>query len=375
MPVDRPFTDPDEEDRPLRPAWEDTPDETDADRAGGARRQPRAAGRTPLSGAAWPAAAELPDLLTPLALATDALARLDARAAAAPDAVRAGLLARMAFAEAAGWLAHAHAWVHPLDLALRAAGLTASTALAAVGRGHRALPQTFAGPFDPPDWADAAVRPPGRRRPRARPRPWRSPACWRACRAAGRARPASPMPPRPRSRCRRLAASALDADRLAAWWATHAPPAATAAAVRSRGGGTTSPAAAARAGPRRRLPGWRTRSPRRRRRRSPCSPPPPAAGWAGREPGPPCAPCSCRYGRPIRRWASAIRTALPTLRSDAADRLVGRHRTDHLATRLPAPDRRKRPDGTARTGSARGRRGAGQGPDDLAATGDRGCPT
>ncbi len=36
-----------------------------------------------------------------------------------------GLLARLALTEAAGWLAHAHAWVHPLDLALRAADLTA----------------------------------------------------------------------------------------------------------------------------------------------------------------------------------------------------------------------------------------------------------
>ena len=60
----------------------------------------------------------------------------------------------MAVAEAAGWLAHAHAWVHPLDLALRALGLTAPTALAAVGAGHRALPQTFAGPAEPRDWAD-----------------------------------------------------------------------------------------------------------------------------------------------------------------------------------------------------------------------------
>jgi hypothetical protein len=68
--------------------------------------------------------------------------------------VRDGLRARMATAEAAGWLAHAHAWVHPLDLSLRAAGLTASTALAAVGRGARSLPQTFAGPADPLDWAD-----------------------------------------------------------------------------------------------------------------------------------------------------------------------------------------------------------------------------
>ena len=153
MPVDRPFTDPDEEDRPLRPAWEDTPDETDADRAGARAGSPGPPGGRRCPAQRGPPPPSSPICSVPLALATDALARLDARAAAAPDAVRAGLLARMAFAEAAGWLAHAHAWVHPLDLALRAAGLTASTALAAVGRGHRALPQTFAGPFDPPDWA------------------------------------------------------------------------------------------------------------------------------------------------------------------------------------------------------------------------------
>ena len=68
--------------------------------------------------------------------------------------MRVGLIARLAYAEAAGWLAHSHAWVHPLDLSLRAAGLTASTALAAVGRGHRSLPQTFAGTADPRAWAD-----------------------------------------------------------------------------------------------------------------------------------------------------------------------------------------------------------------------------
>ena len=95
-------------------------------------------------GDAWAAGAG-DMLLSPLCDAADALARLDARAAAAPDTMRDGLVARLALAEAAGWLAHAHAWVHPLDLALRAAGLTGSTAVAAAGRGHRVLPQTFAG--------------------------------------------------------------------------------------------------------------------------------------------------------------------------------------------------------------------------------------
>src|SRR5689334_18086473 len=133
-----------------RPAWEDTPDETDADLRP-ARRQP---GLRPGAAAAWLAGADLPVLLTALSGASDSLARLDARAAAAADAVRDGLLARLADHEAAGFLACAHAWVHPLDLALRAAGLTASTALAAVGAPRRALPQTFAGAVAPAPWTE-----------------------------------------------------------------------------------------------------------------------------------------------------------------------------------------------------------------------------
>ena len=252
------------------------------------------------------------------------MARLDARAAAAPDAVRAGLLARMAFAEAAGWLAHAHAWVHPLDLALRAAGLTASTALAAVGRGHRALPQTFAGPFEPPDWAT----PPFDRlaegdrvlsealtlaRVLARlPGGGSDPAGF-----AGAAEAAVTL--------QGLAAGALDVDRLAAWWATHAPPA-----------------------------------PQRRRFGAGEGGPPPlppllalaraAASWMEDALTAPPAPAlsllaataRCGVGGAATRaavhtvfvpiWAAypavgfGDPTALPTLRSDAADRLLGRHR-------------------------------------------------
>jgi HTH DNA binding domain len=65
-------------------------------------------------------------LLAPLARAQDAIARLEARTAAAPPAVAEGLRARLAFHEAAGWLGHSHVWIHPQDLALRAAGLTGS---------------------------------------------------------------------------------------------------------------------------------------------------------------------------------------------------------------------------------------------------------
>ena len=127
----------------------------------------------------------------------------------------------MATAEAAGWLAHAHAWVHPLDLSLRAAGLTASTALAAVGHGQRSLPQTFAGAADPPDWADppydamadgdraiadalSLVRLLRRLPGRHAAGPFATPATTAAALAP-------------------LGAGALDPVRLAAWWAAHAP--------------------------------------------------------------------------------------------------------------------------------------------------------
>jgi hypothetical protein len=72
---------------------------------------------------------DLPALLGPLAAAQDALARLDAMAAAAPEPVREGLIARLAFREAAGWLATLGCWVHPRDLALRAAHLIGATEL------------------------------------------------------------------------------------------------------------------------------------------------------------------------------------------------------------------------------------------------------
>ena len=149
MAADSGAADPDDEDTLLRPAWEDTADETDADR--GRPRRPASAARTP----GQPAGADdLDALLIPLCAATDALARLDARASGADDTLREGLIARLAYAEAAGCLAHTRAWAHPLDLALRDAGLTASTALAATGAGHRSLPQTFSGLAAPREWTD-----------------------------------------------------------------------------------------------------------------------------------------------------------------------------------------------------------------------------
>lgn len=95
-------------------------------------------------------------LLRPLSEAEDALSRLDAAAQAAPAPLREGLAARIAFREAAGWLAHAQAWVHPLDLCLRDLGLTGSyMAAAAGGRLTREMPATAnasrGGPLDDED--------------------------------------------------------------------------------------------------------------------------------------------------------------------------------------------------------------------------------
>ena len=143
-----PFDDEDAADERLRPPWEDTPDETDADRRP-RRWQPAASGDGD-----WRAGADLPVLLTALADASDASARLDARAATANDAMRDGLPARLALTEAAGWFAHSHVWVHPLDLDLRDAGLTAPAALAALGAGARALPHTLAQPAGRLGWEE-----------------------------------------------------------------------------------------------------------------------------------------------------------------------------------------------------------------------------
>jgi hypothetical protein len=80
-------------------------------------------------------------LLVPLGEAQDAVARLEASAAAASPAVIEGLRARVAYREAAGWLAHTHTWIHPRDLALRDAGLTGSYTVAVLaGRLSTALP-------------------------------------------------------------------------------------------------------------------------------------------------------------------------------------------------------------------------------------------
>jgi hypothetical protein len=82
-------------------------------------------------------------LLRPLAEAEDALSRLDALAAAAAPAVRDGLVARLALAEASGWLAVSEIWIDPRDLALREARMTGSaTAALMLERLGSALPAT-----------------------------------------------------------------------------------------------------------------------------------------------------------------------------------------------------------------------------------------
>jgi hypothetical protein len=309
MADDTPFDDADTADERLRPPWEDTPDETDADRRP-RRRRPSASGDGD-----WLGGADLPVLFMALADATDALARLDARVATAADAIRDGLLARLALTEAAGWLAHAHAWVHPLDLALRDAGLTAPAALAALGAGARALPHTIAQPVgrlgweDPPldtlpaadlGIADAlALARLLRRLPGGGPHPFGGAVATTETLTA-------------------LGARCLDPDRLAAWWDAHAP---------------ASP-------PRRRFGAkhGEGRAPR----------PPLLAGavaaQAWMENGiigqaDPGQALLAAFGRLVRQapvrhvfvpvWSaySAVgfgdRNALPTLRSDAADRLAG----------------------------------------------------
>lgn len=83
-------------------------------------------------------------LLVPLAEAVEALTRLDARTEVASEAVREGCIAALAFREAAGMLAAAHAWVHPRDLALREQTLTgAFDAAARSGAASAALPNTL----------------------------------------------------------------------------------------------------------------------------------------------------------------------------------------------------------------------------------------
>jgi DNA binding protein with HTH domain len=302
MASDLPYADQGEADQSLRPVWEDTPDETDAD------RRPPSLSRRAADGA------DVDLLLATLADAADALARLDARVAASDETLRVGLLARLALAEAAGWLAHAQSWVHPLDLALRAAGLTAPAALAALGAGARALPQTLAQPAAGRGWED----PPLDALPAADQAIADAVAFARVlCRLPG----GGPHP------FASFAATAdtlaglgarIDRDTLGVWWSAHAP----APPVRRRYGA---------------------------RRDAGSVPRPPllagalaAQTWmqaAITDPPEPALALLASFGRlarspPVRHvfvpfWSAypavgfSDRAALPTLRSEAADRIAG----------------------------------------------------
>jgi hypothetical protein len=97
-------------------------------------------------------------LLTPLARAQDALARLQAKTGSASAVVAEGLLARMSYLQASGWLRHAHVWIHPWDLALRDRGATTSYGAAARGgRLAAVLPATTAWHGDLGDVAETGA--------------------------------------------------------------------------------------------------------------------------------------------------------------------------------------------------------------------------
>jgi hypothetical protein len=128
--------DPEEDDLDgwFRPPWES--DDEDALDAPGSRLRGRKASSKPVY--------DHP-LLTPLACAQDAVARLQAKAEMASPAVVEGLRARLSYLEAAGWLSWAHMWIHPLDLALRDYGAVGSYGPAArADRLATVLPATVA---------------------------------------------------------------------------------------------------------------------------------------------------------------------------------------------------------------------------------------
>ena len=103
---------PDEASEWLRPVWADD----DADLDAPPLRRPIRVHSLPRSVRTTSTADAL---LAPLANAAAALARLDAQAEAASPAVQQGLITRLAYAEAAGWLASQSITAHPVSLALR----------------------------------------------------------------------------------------------------------------------------------------------------------------------------------------------------------------------------------------------------------------
>jgi len=131
----------DREDWQFRPVWEDEEPEP----PGRPLRPVLSSLTRPPPAKAPPAPSSSDDLLHHLSEAEDALSRMDAAAMTAPEAVRQGAVARLAYREASGWLASLDLWVHPHDLALRDLGLTGSyVAAASTGRLVANLPNTLA---------------------------------------------------------------------------------------------------------------------------------------------------------------------------------------------------------------------------------------
>jgi hypothetical protein len=132
--------DPEEDDLDgwFRPPWES--DDEKALEAPGNRRRARKA----------PSKSDYDHpLLTPLAHAQDAVARLQAKAEMASPAVIEGLRARLSYREAAGWLSCWGQWIAPLDLALRDYGAVRSYGPAArTDRLATVLPATVAQHID-----------------------------------------------------------------------------------------------------------------------------------------------------------------------------------------------------------------------------------
>ena len=84
-------------------------------------------------------------LLDRVARAQDAVTSLETRVETASAAVAEGLLARLSYREAAGWLGYAHVWIYPHDLALRDRSVTGSYGAAfRAGRLDREIPATAA---------------------------------------------------------------------------------------------------------------------------------------------------------------------------------------------------------------------------------------
>lgn len=82
--------------------------------------------------------------ITAIATAEDVISRLDASCSVCHVRIRNGLIARLAYREAAGWLTSITQWIHPNDLALRDIGLTGSfSAAALIGNLSNELPNTI----------------------------------------------------------------------------------------------------------------------------------------------------------------------------------------------------------------------------------------